>query len=200
MLLWTHHKHGQNVTPWIWPRLRGGDLRVEGLYVLGSDEPGDLKHAYNFDLQLRATSAKGAGDVPKGEALMRSVLGLGEGAGVVAAAAGTGSRDDVGARIAELKRLLGAQLGLWREHERLRNGHVSDACSLVAFLGLIVHNGSLSGRVLPPGLAWRRGEQTAAAPAGGATQHERAAGYVRREPDRGSGRQSSAAHDGRHPV
>ena len=142
MLLWSHNKLLQNVTPWIWARLNRGGLRLEDVRVLGSDAPDDLAHAYNFDFQLRRTSEVAAGgELPplSGAGLMRSVIGLG-GAGAKAAAdaAGTASPDHmIGQRIAGLKELLDGQLKLWLRYEELCGGHVNDQRSLVAFLSLI---------------------------------------------------------------
>jgi hypothetical protein len=139
VLLWSHDKLLQNVTPWIWAQLNCGGLCLEDVRVLGSDAPDDLAHAYNFDFQLRRTSEVAAGgELPplSGAGLMRSVIGLG-GAGAKAAADAAGTGSDIGGRIAKLKELLGGQLKLWLAYEALRGGHVNDQRSLVAFLSLI---------------------------------------------------------------
>jgi len=141
VLVWSHHKHLQNLTPWLLAWLKSGGLCLEDVGVLGSDEADDLAHAYNLDFCLRRKSEEAAGGVLplSGVELMRNVIGLGDaGAQVAAAAAPTGSPDDmIGGRIAELKELLGGQLGLWLDHEELCDGHVNDQRSLVAFLSLI---------------------------------------------------------------
>jgi hypothetical protein len=141
VLVWSHHQHLQNLTPWLLAWLKSGGLCLEDVGVLGSDKADDLAHAYNFDFRLRRKSEEAAGGVLplSGVELMRNVIGLGDaGAQVAAAAAPTGSADDkIGGRIAKLKELLGGQLGLWLQYEELCDGHVNDQRSLVAFLSLI---------------------------------------------------------------